>query len=347
MKIIAIGTVTAAKLRKPLSARSSHKRRENDTVKKVLKVTGKILLGLLILIAVFLIVMVIVDRSKLKKEAKLLETYQTNFVETDGHRLNVHIEGEGTHTLVFLPGFGTSSPVFDFKRLYDKLKDDYKIVIVEKFGYGFSDTVESERSFDTILRQDREALKKAGVEAPYILCPHSMSGLEALLWAQKFPDEVEAFIGLDPALPDDYTEFDAKADYRSMMFLHILVKLGVGRLFPVELDDYSDILSNEEMEIFRALIYKNMMNICLVNEGVGIHDACAEISGMPKPEMPMLLFYGDGTQTGGQSWIDTKLNFAKGCDNIETVSLDCRHDVQNYKPDEINSRMREFLAALD
>lgn len=45
------------------------------------------------------------------------------------------------------------------------------------------------------------ALDKAGIQDPYVLCPHSLSGLEALYWAQKYPDEVEAIVGLDMAVP--------------------------------------------------------------------------------------------------------------------------------------------------
>jgi hypothetical protein len=31
-----------------------------------------------------------------------------------------------------------------------------------------------------------------------------MSGLEALYWAQKFPDEIKAIIGIDMATPEVY-----------------------------------------------------------------------------------------------------------------------------------------------
>ena len=316
-------------------------------MKKALKITGKILLGLLILLAVFIIILVIVDRVKSKKETELLNGCDVNFVEVEGHRMNVHIEGGGEHTLVFLAGFGTTSPIYDFKALTDKLNNDYRIVVVEKFGYGFSDIVDSERSVDTILRQDREALEKAGVEAPYILCPHSMAGLEAVLWAQKYPDEVEALIGLDPALPDDYLDYDEKADYRSLKLMNILAKTGAARLVNIDLDEYKDRLSDKDIEIFRALIYKNAMNTCLVNEGLGILPACDEINAMPKPSIPMLMFVGDGTQTTGQSWIDSKTKYAEGGDNIENVYLDCGHDVQNNKPDEINAQMRAFIESLD
>ena len=170
-------------------------------MKKVLKVTGKILLGILILIAAFLLVMTVYNQIMLKKNIGLYETPLGELVEVDGHNMSIYTEGEGEHTIVFLSGWGTSSPILDFKPLYSKLSDDYRIVVVEKFGYGFSDLVDGERDMDTILRQDREALEKCGIEAPYVLCPHSFSGYEATRWAQEYPDEVEAIVGLDMCTP--------------------------------------------------------------------------------------------------------------------------------------------------
>ncbi|MBQ9321455.1 MAG: alpha/beta hydrolase, partial [Eubacterium sp.] len=175
-------------------------------MKKTLKIIGKIVLGLLILLAVFLIVMAVYNQIMLRKNKALYETPLGQLVEVDGHNMSIYTEGEGEHTIVFLSGWGTSSPILDFKPLYTRLRDENKIVVVEKFGYGFSDIVDSERDFDTILRQDREALQKAGVEAPYVLCPHSLSGYEAVLWAQKYPDEVEAIVGLDMCIPNGKEE---------------------------------------------------------------------------------------------------------------------------------------------
>lgn len=92
----------------------------------------------------------------------------------------------------------------DFKSLYSLFSDQYQIVVVEKFGYGFSDIVDKGRDIDSILEDTRAALAAAGLNAPYVLCPHSMSGLEALYWAQKYPDEISAIIGLDMAVPEYY-----------------------------------------------------------------------------------------------------------------------------------------------
>lgn len=83
--------------------------------------------------------------------------------------------------------------------LYSKLSDDYRVAVVGKFGYGMSDVVDTERDYETMVDECGNALKKAGVEAPYILCPYSESGVDTLIWAQKYPDEVEAVVSIDMA----------------------------------------------------------------------------------------------------------------------------------------------------
>ena len=97
--------------------------------------------------------------------------------------------------------------ILDFKSLYSKLVKDYRVVVVEKFGYGFSDDWSKHRDLDTILSQTRKALQKADVKGPYVLLPHSMSGLEAMHWSASYPKEVEAIIGLDMSLPQAYDKY--------------------------------------------------------------------------------------------------------------------------------------------
>ena len=94
----------------------------------------------------------LVGEIMMNKEKTLLEEPLGEMIEVDGHNMCIYSEGKGEHTLVFLSGSGTASPILDFRSLYSLLDDDYRIVVVEKFGYGFSDVVNTERSFDTILR---------------------------------------------------------------------------------------------------------------------------------------------------------------------------------------------------
>ncbi|MFJ6209172.1 alpha/beta fold hydrolase [Lysinibacillus sp. NPDC092081] len=117
----------------------------------------------------------IIHQIQLSKEDKLFKP-TGKMIEVNGHQMHVYIEGNGKETLVFMSGGGTSSPVLDFKSLYSLLSDKYKIVVVEKAGYGFSDITDSDRDINTILQETRDSLLKSGVEGPYILFPHSMSG---------------------------------------------------------------------------------------------------------------------------------------------------------------------------
>ena len=253
----------------------------------------------------------------------------------------VYEEGEGEHTLLFLSGSGTASPILDFKSLYSLLKDEYHIVVIEKFGYGFSDVVDDERSFDTILRQDREALEKAGIEGPFVLCPHSMSGLESIMWAQDYPDEVEAIIGLDMVLPRSYDEFDFDGVFKFEKLAALARKLGIVRFF------YSDsslpsILSKEEKKLYRAIACRKVVNLDVINEGLSITEAVSEIDSKPKPDVPMIMFISDGKEVQGTNWIESHYDYASDLANAKVIELDCGHYVHNFMQDRIAEEIREF-----
>ncbi len=50
--------------------------------------------------------------------------------------MNVYIHGQGEETVVILPGFGTAAHALDFKPLIEELSPNYKVVVIEPFGYG-------------------------------------------------------------------------------------------------------------------------------------------------------------------------------------------------------------------
>ena len=283
-------------------------------------------------------------RVMLAHEADLLKRPLGAMVEVDGHRMCVYTCGEGDHTLVFLAGSGTVSPILDFKGLSRLLSDDCQIVVIERFGYGFSDIVDTERSFGTVLRQDRVALAQCGIEPPYTLCPHSMAGLEAILWAQTHPEEVEAIVGLDMALPRSYDGFDFDVATRLGLLSAVGRQLGVMHLF------YGDGvlpsgLSDEEKALYRAIANRIAINRTVVNEGRAVPDAVACIDAAAKPDVPMLMFVSDGSQTRAKDWVQLQHNYAAGLANASVVELSCGHYVHHFEPTRIAEETRAFLAA--
>ena len=311
-------------------------------MKITLKIVGKVLLALVIVLVSTLLVIYVYNRIKIKQEEPLLANPLGQMVEVDGHMMCVYEEGEGEHTLLFLSGSGTAAPILDFKSLYSLLKDNYHIIVIEKFGYGFSDVVDAERSFDTILRQDREALEKAGIEGPFVLCPHSMSGLESIMWAQDYPDEVEAIIGLDMVLPRTYDEFDFDGVFRFEKLAVLARELGIVRFY------YSDsslpaALSKEEKELYRTIACRKAVNVDVINEGLSITEAVREIDGKPKPDVPMLMFLSDGKEVKGTNWIENHYDYVSDLTDAKVVELGCGHYVHNFMQDRIAEDIKEFI----
>ena len=312
-------------------------------MKKVLKTIGKVLLGLLALLVVFLIGMTIYNQIMLKKNIALYETPLGQMVEVDGHNMSIYTEGEGDHTIVFLSGWGTPSPILDFKALYSRLSDDYRIVVIEKFGYGFSDIVDGERDMDTILRQDREALEKAGIDGPYVLCAHSFSGYEATLWAQKYPDEVEAIVGLDMCTPNCKSEETLNENNNtSLGILRLANTMGLTRLFNF---DVSGTLTNEERAIFNEIVAHNYMNDTIIREGENELALYEEFNTLPLPDVPIIM-YVSADYGNDELWVGGMQAMVDASTNGTLIRLDCGHYVHDFEYERIASEMKEFIESL-
>ena len=115
--------------------------------------------------------------------------------------------GSGDKTIVLLSGLATGNPIEDFYALANKLSDTYKVVIIEYFGLGKSDDTDEERSSENIIEETRAALKSLKIEPPYILMPHSISGIYSLWYVKNYPREVEAIVGIDTSKPNVQKEF--------------------------------------------------------------------------------------------------------------------------------------------
>lgn len=321
-------------------------------MRNVLRAIEKLLLTLLAALALFLVVMHVYNGIMTKKEASIFDDPIGDYVEVDGKKMCVYTEGDGPHTLVFLSGSGTSSPILDFKSIYSRLSDDYRVVVIEKFGYGFSDVSGTERDFDTILRQDREALSKLDIWGPFVLCPHSMSGLEAIMWAQQYPSEVEAIVGLDMATPEDYEGMRmSEGATKTMYAINTAAReFGILRLLSDEQLMSSAVLSPQEKELYRKILYAKLLNDDVKSEGKYTDEACEKIESRELPDVPMLLFVSDGSGGTGmdkEAWRGFAREFTSKCKDAQIVELDCPHYVHNYETDEIEKKARSFLTALD
>ena len=146
--------------------------------------------------------------------SNLMTTYEQKkypaigqLVEVDGKSMHVYTKGDGDNTIVLLSGLGTAAPALDFEPLIDELAKNNKVVVVESFGYGWSDITDKERTVENMVEETRTALKKLNIKGPYILMPHSISGIYSMYYANRYPEEIKAIIGIDPTLPEWFGEY--------------------------------------------------------------------------------------------------------------------------------------------
>ena len=309
--------------------------------KRVVKVIFIVIVAVLML----LLIICINHQIHLKME-KELRLPLGQMVEVDGNNMSIYVEGTGDITLVFMSGGGTCSPILDFKSLYSLLSNKYRIVVVEKFGYGFSDVVDKKRGIESILADTRAALKAAGIEAPYILCPHSMSGIEALYWAQQYPEEILAIIGLDMAVPKSYQDYNI--NMTMLKLSQFASAIGITRLLPGVSDSDAIIngtLSNKEKEVYRAVFYDRTATITMLNEVKSIKENASKVEADNTPQIPMLLFVsnGDGTGWDKETWRSYQREYIANIENSKMIELDCPHYVHDYEYKAISESIIAFL----
>ena len=278
----------------------------------------------------------------LQKESKLLMPIGKKVV-VNGHQMNVYIKGEGSETIVFLSGAGIASPILDFKNLTDSLSKKYKVVVVERAGYGFSEDSDRSRDVMTVLSETRQALSQAEVSGPYVIVSHSMASLESLAWQEKYPDEVKALVGLDWALPASYK--DLKDNQALLTVAYWSGKIGLLRYFPESFYIKNPTLTETERQQYKLLAYKQLISQAMLHESRLAKENAKKVPSSINPKIPALLLVsnGDGTSFNQSEWQHYAETFASGQSNVQVIYMDAPHDLYHYQSDAIVSRIKEFL----
>ena len=307
-----------------------------------MKILKKWFLGFLSFILLFLLATFIFHRISLEKEEASL-TPMGQQVLVNGHQINVYVEGDGLETIVVLSGAGIASPILDFKEVSESLSKQYKVVIVERAGYGYSDDSNHSRDVMEVLSETRQALSQANITGPFIILSHSMASLESLAWQEKYPDEVKALIGLDWALPSSYENL--KDNQALLTLAYCSSKIGLLRYFPESFYIKNQTLIESERKQYKLLAYKQLMSQAMLHESQTVKENAKKVPSNINPKIPTLLLVSNGKGTGfSQSeWQHFAEKFASEQSNVRVIYMDAPHDLYHYQSHAIVSRINEFL----
>ena len=305
---------------------------------KKFKLWSWIVCGFLLL---FLGATFVFHQFSLRNESELLTPIGKQ-VTVNGHRMNISVKGEGPQTIVFLSGAGIASPILDFKNLSDPLSKKYKVVVVERAGYGFSEDSDRSRDVMEVLSETRQALAQAHVSGPYVIISHSMASLESLAWQEKYPNEVKALIGLDWALPESYE--DLKDNQALLTVAYWSSQIGLLRFFPESFYIKNPTLTESERQQYKLLAYKQLMSRAMLHESRMVKENAKKVPLSINPKIPTLLLVsnGQGTSFSQLEWKNYAERFASGQSNVKVVYIDTPHELYHYQSDAIVSSIKVF-----
>jgi pimeloyl-ACP methyl ester carboxylesterase len=254
-------------------------------------VLKNILLAIVAALVIWFIFNIFMTAYEQKKYPALGE-----LVEVNGKSMHVYTKGDGDNTIVLLSGLGTAAPALDFEPLINEMAKNNKVVVVEPFGYGWSDIINKERTVENIVDETRTALKKSNIQGPYILMPHSISGIYSMYYANTYPEEVKAIIGIDPTLPQALEYFDESAPTMPK-YLSYVAPTGIARLalylFP---DNFLPIAeevtyTEENLRMTKATSAWKGYNKNVVNEANEINNNIEKTVDMTFPsDIPVMIF---------------------------------------------------------
>ena len=133
-------------------------------MKRIIKITGKIMLILLAALLIFTVVTYIVHRVKTKEELDILQQNGLyNPVSVGDYSLNVAKFGneDGKHTIVAIAGLGMGDCSVSMRQMTACLEEDNLVVFVDRAGYGLSDDTNNEMTLEYIVEDYRKALKNS------------------------------------------------------------------------------------------------------------------------------------------------------------------------------------------
>jgi pimeloyl-ACP methyl ester carboxylesterase len=257
------------------------------------------LLGIIQVLTIFFcsIICILIISSIINISLTSYEKYQAKpvgkMISLNNRKLHLYTQGNSGKNIILLPGLGTPSPVYDYARLANKLKEKYIVTIVEPYGYGWSDTTSSIRSNENIVDDIRQSLLLANIKPPYIIIPHSISGLYTLYYANKYPNEIDGIVCLDTSVPEQIKLYK-KGSNLSLNYQFLrdtgLIRLGLliyPKLYPI----HSSSFTQEESKIILMFCNWNVSNRSVQNETDMVKTNLENLQGIKFPDtIPILMF---------------------------------------------------------
>jgi len=279
---------------------------------------------------------------------KITEHYG-QLINIEHGNMCVKISGNSDKVVLLLHGGGIVSPVFELQPLSDLLQKDYTVVIIEYFGYGFSDKTNTPRTIENITKEIHDVLQTLGYNRYYLMA-HSISGVYSLYYSNLYKDEILAFAGIDISVPRQNEFFNTEKINVTIAYIKkFLIAIGftglILKLFPniISKDVYGNKRQNNDIEMLKEL-YRNSTNNTVIDELKNSTLNFSKALGMTFPEtIPVLIFLASDTYKQIKQWYELHKEIIGNDETSKIINLDGSHFLYRKCSKEIVDNFNSFI----
>lgn len=308
--------------------------------------------GIALLVVLGLVVASAVANMVLESREKAATAPYGERVAVTGGSLNVVRNAAGGEQpgppIVLLSGLGTAAPGLDFAPLVREL-GGFETIVVEGFGYGYSDLAAGPRTNEHISNELHEVLSKLQVRQPYVLAGHSIAGFYMLDYANRYRSELAAVVGIDATIPKP-GERPVEEPQAGINWVKLLASTGLLRdvvaVAPGLVDPDSTAYSDEELQRMRAMMLWNFGNSAVADETARLANNAAALRGARYPnDLPVLAFIADEKNDRTAAKTAAAEDLLQNVKRHEVLTLEGHHYLHWTQSARMAAEVRQFLAA--
>jgi pimeloyl-ACP methyl ester carboxylesterase len=118
-------------------------------------------------------------------------------VDIGGRRINMQCAGSGRPTVILMAGIFSWSLVW--YKTQPVIAQKTRVCAFDRAAFGFSDPAPRPQLVSDVVDDLHAVLKGGSIPGPYVLVGHSLGGLEARVYAQRWPEDVVGMVLVDTA----------------------------------------------------------------------------------------------------------------------------------------------------
>lgn len=128
-------------------------------------------------------------------------------VDVGGHKLNLYCTGHGSPSVIL--DAGQADTMYAWRKVQPAVAKFTRVCSYDRAGMGFSGGGPLPRDANAMVADSHALLQRANIRPPYVLVGHSIASLYALLYADRYPQQVAGMVLVDPSFPNQTQELHA------------------------------------------------------------------------------------------------------------------------------------------